>query len=498
MDAKTALALVRHQHRRIIAGPSPQAPVPVPPADATPRRALVVDGSEDGRLRLRGPLEQGLGLAVDVLPGAAAALEALRGHGYGLVVSELRLPGLDGLGLLEEVRRQGLPVAAIVVASHGDVRDAVRALRLGASDFLTRPVDPGRLCQAAERALRELAPRAAVAALRENIGRQFGCPEILSTDPRVHEALGMVCRAAPTDAPVLIEGETGTGKELVARAVHHNSPRRGGPLVAVNCAALPEPLASSELFGHEPGSFTGAVGRRAGRFELAHGGTIFLDEVGDLPPPVQAALVRVLHEHCFERLGGSETISVDVRVLAATNRPLRRLVRQGRFRPDLYYRLNVVQVRLPPLRRRPEDVPLLATHFAQKYAPPAGPVPRLDPEAVALLQSYPWPGNVRELENAIERACVTAHDGVIQPDDLPPGLAEDASTWPPGLVDLSRPLPQLLEEAVTDVEQTYLRKALQRSHGRLRRCARLCGLSEKCVRAKLEKYHIDRHEYLRD
>jgi DNA-binding NtrC family response regulator len=494
MEANTATPLAQHT-RRTVAGAER---VPGARADVPARRALVVDANEASRQRLRAVLERGLGLAVDALPGAGPALRALRRRRYSLLVSELCLPGLDGLGLVEQVRRRDLGVAAVVVARHSEVRDAVRAMRAGASDFLSWPVGADRLCRAAERALREQALRAEVAVLREQLGRRFHCPEILSKSPRVHEALDVVRRAAPTAAPILIAGETGTGKELVARAVHHLSPRRHGPLVAVNCAALPEHLAASELFGHEAGAFTGAVGRRAGRFELAHGGTLFLDEVGDLPPPVQAALVRVLHEQRFERVGGTETITVDVRVVAATNRPLRRLLRYGRFRPDLYYRLNVVKIELPPLRDRPEDVPLLAAYFAQKYTRPGAPPVRLDPEALALLQTYRWPGNVRELENAIESACIRSRDGVIRPQDLPPGLASRPPVWPTERVDLNRPLPQLLDEAIAVVERRYLRKALRKSRGQLGRCARLCGLSEKCVREKLEKYHIDRKQFMDD
>src|SRR5262249_22910880 len=251
---------------------------------------------------------------------------------------------------------------------------------------------------------------------------------ILSKNPHMHAVFELISNVAQSNATVLIEGETGTGKEQVARAIHQSSTNREGPLVAVNCAALPETLLESELFGHEKGAFTSAVGQRRGRFELANGGTLFLDEVGDVPATMQAKLLRVLQERRFERVGGTESIEVDVRVIAATNRSLPRLVRQGTCRDDLFYRLNVVKIDLPPLRDRPEDIPLLATHFAQKYARPGEAPKQLSPGAMEVLLNYSWPGNIRELENAIERACVTSRDNIIQVENLPTELVNPATS----------------------------------------------------------------------
>jgi transcriptional regulator with GAF, ATPase, and Fis domain len=309
----------------------------------------------------------------------------------------------------------------------------------------------------------------------------------------MHAIFELINNVAHSTSTVLIEGETGTGKEQVARAIHHAaSSVRTGPLVAVNCAALPETLLESELFGHEKGSFTSAVGQRRGRFELADGGTLFLDEVGDVPATMQAKLLRVLQERRFERVGGTESIEVDVRVIAATNRSLLKLVKEGTFREDLFYRLNVVKIDLPPLRERLEDIPLLATHFAGKYARAGDAGKQISPQAMEVLLNYRWPGNVRELENAIERACVTSRDQVIQKENLPPELVTPHSAGPAFHIDLDRPLPDLLYEATANIERQYIRKALKKSHGNVGRCARICGLSRRSITTKIAKYKLDK------
>jgi transcriptional regulator with GAF, ATPase, and Fis domain len=308
----------------------------------------------------------------------------------------------------------------------------------------------------------------------------------------MHAIFELINNLAHTMTTVLINGETGTGKELVARAIHQASQLRDGPMVAVNCAALPETLLESELFGHEKGAFTSAVGQRRGRFELADGGTIFLDEVGDIPAAMQAKLLRVLQERRFERVGGTESIEVNVRVIAATNRSLQQLVKEGTFREDLYYRLNVVKIDLPPLRERPEDISLLAEHFAGKFSPPDQPPKRIAPQAMEVLLHYRWPGNVRELENAVERACVTTMGGLIGLESLP---AEVLGTDAPSLpykVDLEQPLTELLRQINADVEQQYIRKALEKAHGNVGRCAKICGLSRRSISAKIAEYNINK------
>jgi DNA-binding NtrC family response regulator len=294
---------------------------------------------------------------------------------------------------------------------------------------------------------------------------------------------------------VLIEGETGTGKEQTARAIHEASQNRNGPLAAVNCAALPETLLESELFGHEKGAFTSAVSQRRGRFEQADGGTIFLDEVGDVPLPMQAKLLRVLQERRFERVGGNQSIEVDARVIAATNRSLKRLVAQGTFRDDLYYRLNVVKIDLPALRERPEDIPLLATHFLLKFSRPGEPPLQISPRAMEALLAYRWPGNIRELENAMERACITARDGVIQAENLPADISAPAAPRTPFHIDLDRPLPEVLHEAVDNIERQYISKALKKTRGNVSRCARICGMSRRSITGKISEYKLDKSAF---
>ena len=308
----------------------------------------------------------------------------------------------------------------------------------------------------------------------------------------MHSLFELIANVADSNSTVLIEGETGTGKEQVARAIHSTSERRTAPLVAVNCAALPEGLLESELFGHEKGSFTSAVGQRRGRFEMAHGGTLFLDEVGDVPPAMQAKLLRVLQERRFERVGGTETIEVDVRVIVATNRSLHQLVKEGKFREDLFYRLNVVRIELPPLRERAEDIPLLVTHFIEKYTRPGEMPKHLAPDAMQILLNYNWPGNIRQLENTIERACVTTRGQVIPLTSLPPEILYPPTPTLPFEVTLDRPLPELVRDIVATVEQEYLRKALVKTQGNVSRGARVCGLSRRCMTAKMAEYKLDK------
>ena len=313
------------------------------------------------------------------------------------------------------------------------------------------------------------------------------------------EIFDLIGCVAETTTTVLIEGETGTGKELIARAIHQASfATRKGPIVVVNCAALPENLLESELFGHEKGSFTGAAGQRKGRFELANGGTLFLDEVGDIPASMQVKLLRVLQERKFERVGANETIQVDVRVIGATNRNLETMVKEGKFREDLFYRLNVFKIDLPPLRDRPEDIPLLAAHFAEKYARPGQAPCQFTPEAMELILTYSWPGNIRQLENAIERAVVTAKDGMILPENLPADLAKPVPRKASFPMDLTRPLPDQLSELIADFEKRYLRRALKKSRGHVGRCARISGLSRRSITSKIAQYKIDTSLFKQD
>ncbi len=315
----------------------------------------------------------------------------------------------------------------------------------------------------------------------------------------MHEIFELIGHIAASTSTVLITGETGTGKEQIARAIHQASAaERTGAMIAINCAAVPETLLESELFGHEKGSFTGAAVQRRGRFEQANHGTIFLDEIGDVPPSMQIKLLRVLQERRFERVGGTESIEVDVRVVAATNRPLEKLVKENKFREDLFYRLNVIKIDLPPLRDRTEDIPVLAVHFTQKYGRRHQAPPQFAPEAMEALLAYDWPGNIRQLENAIERACVTASDGMITRKQLPPEVTGILPAGKGGIsVDLARPLADQLTELTAAFEERYLRKAMKRTRGHVGRCATLSGLSRRSITDKLANYKIDKDDFKR-
>jgi DNA-binding NtrC family response regulator len=460
------------------------------------RRILIAEDSSNTREHLRTLLEKDDRFQVDVVGDGAAAFDMLCGSSYSILITDLKMPGMDGMRLIEHVRQKQLPVTMIVVTGYGSIDQAVQAMRLGAYDFLTKPVDFDYLSLVIERALRERGLMDELMQLREQIRSQHAYQNMVSKNPRMHAVFELITNVGQTTTTVLIEGETGTGKEQVARAIHLASARqRNGEMVAVNCAALPENLLESELFGHEKGAFTGAVGSRQGRFELANSGTIFLDEVGDIPPAMQAKLLRVLQERRFERVGGTQSIEVDVRVIGATNRSLRRLVRQNKFREDLYYRLNVVKIDVPPLRERLEDVPLLATHFAARYARVGEPPKEIMPEAMERLLAHHWPGNIRELENAIERACVTARGPCIQASDLPAEVTAPPATDNFRALDLDRPLSELLREATQQMEKQYLRKALSKSRGNVGRAAQICGLSRRSISAKLAEYQIDKSEF---
>ncbi len=456
------------------AGPEARAAVPTENGRTrvSRRRILIVEDNETACKQIQVFLEMDPGLTVDTAANGSEALKALSERSYSVVVTDLKMPQVDGLQLLEEVQKRRLGADVIITTGFGTVDHAVQALRLGAADFLTKPINLEHLKLVVGRSLRERALQDEVAELREKLDEQDAFEGILTKSARMRDVFELISHVAETISTVLIFGETGTGKELVARAVHFRSPRSNQPFVAVNCAALPESLLESELFGHEKGAFTSAVGQRKGRFEMAHGGTIFLDEVGEIPLAMQAKLLRVLQERRFERVGGSQTIEVDVRVVAATNRDLLRLAKEGKFREDLYYRLNVVKIDLPPLSERTEDIPLLAGHFVEKFSRPGSPPKSIAPEAMEAMIQYRWPGNIRELENAMERACVTTRDELIRPENLPAEILRPARPRHPLPVDLSRPLAEQLADLTSAFEERYLRRALKRTRGHIGRTAR--------------------------
>jgi two-component system response regulator HydG len=448
---------------------------------AEPATVLVVDDDPG----LRESLERTLareGYRVVVAPDGRAGLERLQAGQVDLVVTDLKMPGLSGLELLRAAKAMAPDVDVIMLTAFGTVEEAVKAMKEGAYDFLTKPFRREQLLKLMDKAIERRALIAQNRVLQQQLEDLRARGQAIGASPVFRRLMTLIEQVADSEATVLILGESGTGKELAAREVHQRSPRRQGPFVAVNCAALPETLLESELFGYEKGAFTGATGRKEGRFELADGGTLFLDEVADLSPVTQPKILRVLQSGEFERLGGTRTIRVDVRLVAATNQDLARMVREKRFREDLFYRLNVITVHVPPLRERPEDIPLLAHHFLRVYA--AKNNRRLEgfsAEAMNRLESYAWPGNVRELENVIERAVVLAKEGRITETDLPEDLG--GVKPPPRDAILA-----LLGVPLDEVERRLLDETLRVTGGNKTQTAKLLGIDVRTVARKLERW----------
>jgi two-component system NtrC family response regulator len=444
-------------------------------------RILIVDDEASQRDILGGFLRK-QGYAVRQAASAPDALALLRAEPPDLLLTDVRLPGMSGLDLLREARSLSPDLPVIVVTAYGNVADAVEAMRAGAVDYVVKPVDLNALALRLGKALEGQRLLAENRALREALRGRYRVEGIIAVSGKMQEVLSLVHRVASTTATVLIHGESGTGKELVAQAIHYASARNGKPLVKVNCAALPEALLESELFGHTRGAYTGAVADRTGRFEVAHGGTIFLDEIGDVSLAVQVKLLRVLQEREFERVGSSRTVKVDVRVIAATNRDLARAVREKRFREDLYFRLNVVPIGIPALRERREDIGPLLDYFCRKYAAESGKAIRgITRDARDALYRYDYPGNVRELENVVERAVVLCRGDVIGVDDLPLVVQEKVEGR---VVDApAGSLPAELEA----LERRMIEDALQQADGVQTRAAELLGITERGLRYKLNK-----------
>jgi DNA-binding NtrC family response regulator len=418
-------------------------------------------------------------LAADGREGA----QAIERGDMDLVITDLRMPGLSGSELLRLVVSRYPSVPVIVLTGHGTVEDAVEAMRGGAYDFITKPVNLDHLSILAKRALerRELVRRNEE--LLEEVETQRRTSTIIGKSPAIHRIYELIRRVAPTKASVLITGESGVGKELVADAIHNLSPRSNKPLIKVHCAALAESLLESELFGHEKGSFTGAQGRKKGRFELANEGTLFLDEIGEINQNVQIKILRVLQEKRFERVGGEETIETDVRIVAATNKDLKDEIAAGTFREDLYYRLNVVNIHVPPLRDRKDDIPLLAGAFLREFADDNGKmITGFDPKAGAALYAYSWPGNIRELRNCIESAIVMASGNLVTVDDLPPTVRvsaeESVIRVPPG-------------SSLAETERILIRETLAAQAGNKSRTAEILGIGRKTLYQKIEEYGLE-------
>ena len=470
------------------------------PTGGVPVRVLVVD-DEPALRRSIARLLLSRGMNVLTAEDGAVALEVLETETVDVALIDLMMPNVGGLELLGHVRRKLTGVEVVIMTAFGDVETAVKAVRAGAFHFLTKPFRNNdevahTVLKAAEH--RRLVERAAQLERRLEQMEKFG--ELIGNSPPMQRVYRLAMGVAPTATTVLILGESGTGKELTARAIHQHSSRASGPFVAVNCSAIPVELVESELFGHVRGAFTGATGTREGLFEAAHKGTLFLDEVGDLPPMAQVKLLRALQEGEIKRVGSDEVRRVDVRVVAATNVELRRQVEVGRFREDLFYRLNVVAITLPPLRERREDIPLLAFHFLTKYAGRIGrTVHKLSPEVVRVLQQHPWPGNVRELENAIEYAVVFAKDDSILVEDLPfeqpplPAVAPATSSagvlLPEAILEL--PYRKAKEQALVAFESAYFEGVLERAGGNVSQAARRAGLDRSNFRRAAKRAGIN-------
>ena len=454
---------------------------------AEPATVLVADDDPG----LRESLERTLtreGYRVVLASDGRAALERVQAGGVDLIVTDLRMPGLTGLELLRAAKAIMPDVDVILLTAFGTVEEAVKAMKDGAYDFLTKPFRREQLIKLVDKALERRDLIEQNKALKKQLEDIRAKGQMIGASPAFRRMLTLVDQIADSSATILIQGESGAGKELVARTIHERSGRRGGPFVAVNCAALPETLLESELFGYEKGAFTGAAGRKEGRFELASGGTLFLDEVADLSLVTQPKILRVLQEGEFERLGGTRTLQVDVRIVAATNQDLAEMVREKRFREDLYYRLNVITVRVPPLRERHEDIRVLAQHYLRVYAAKNGrKLEGFSNEALERLESYKWPGNVRELENLIERTVLLARKDRIDAEDLPEEVA--GVKRPPRDAIL-----ELVGTPLADIEQRLLDETLRITGGNKTQAAKLLGIDVRTVARKLERREDDQAE----
>ncbi|HBA85704.1 MAG TPA: transcriptional regulator [Verrucomicrobia bacterium] len=446
---------------------------------------LIVDDEKN----TRDGLSRALRSHYDILlaENGQKALELAGSRTIDVVLSDVRMPGMDGLTLTQRLlARQPQPIC-ILLTAYGTIETAVEAMKRGAYDFLTKPVNLDRLDLLLKRALREHDIETENRELHEQLDSKYGLKNIIGQSAPMQEVFDMIRQVAPSRATVLIQGESGTGKELVAKALHQLSPRVQGPYVPVHCAALSHNLLESELFGHEKGAFTGATERRRGRFEMADGGTLFLDEIGEIDPSIQVKTLRVLEERKFERVGGQETLDVDVRLVAATNRNLKQMVEEGKFREDLFYRLYVVVIHLPPLRERAGDVPLLIQHFIGEYAREnARKIEGITPEAVDLLSAYSWPGNVRELRNVLERMVVLAHSERLSVRDIPAAIKDSVQT---------RPAPKPGKElSITEAEKQLIVKALDACGGNRTQAAAQLGISRRTLHRKLNEYGLHAEE----
>jgi len=453
-----------------------------------PSHILIVD-DDLNHLKTLQTIVRSWGYQVSTADDGVKAVETVKERPFALILMDVRMAQMSGIEALKQIKQYNPAIPILIMTAYSSVDSAVEALKAGAYDYLTKPLDFEVLKISLARALEHSGLKAENATLRSKMSADYELENIIGKSRPMKELVDMMSMVAPSEATVLITGESGTGKELIAKSIHHNSRRKDRPLVVVNCAALTETLLESELFGHEKGAFTGADRRREGRFKQADKGTIFLDEVGETSAAMQAKLLRVIQEREIQRIGGEETLSVDVRILAATNLNLEEEVKEGKFREDLFYRLNVVTLRLPPLRERPDDIPLLAHHFMEKYAKKNNKqLKGFSPLAMDMLLKYAWPGNVRELENVIERAVILLPDEHVTEKELPTTVTESyakESDWalPPPPVAANRPLNEIEKEAIL--------ATLEDSGGNKSETARRLGINRKTLHKKLKEYGAD-------
>lgn len=454
---------------------------------------LIVD-DEPNYLIVLSELLREEGLEVFTAGNGEEALKVVRQTDLDLIVTDMRMPGMDGLELLKTVKTINPDLPVIMVTAFGEVEKAVAAMKAGAYNYLTKPFNNDELILNVFKAVQHYSLVRENSRLREEMRHRTSFANMVGKNKKMQAIYSLIEKVAPTSTSVLITGESGTGKELVARAIHYNSPREKGPFISLNCAGLPETLLESELFGHEKGAFTGAIALRRGRFELADTGSIFLDEVAEMAMPLQAKLLRVLQERAFERVGGSQTLHVDVRVIAATNKDLKEEVEKGNFREDLYYRLNVLHIHLPPLRERTDDIPMLAAHFVAKYAKELNkPALEIAPETVRFLTTLPWEGNIRELENTIERGAILCASNLILPEDVEPETLSrsDSMPWLDGF-DVEKVFPAniALSDLLDGIEKKMVLSALERTEYVQTRAADALGITKSLLQYKMKKHGI--------
>ncbi|MBI3988885.1 MAG: sigma-54-dependent Fis family transcriptional regulator [candidate division NC10 bacterium] len=443
-------------------------------------RVLVVDDEESFRVLMESELER-MGHSVLCVKSGEEALSALAAQDFDAILLDLRMPGIGGMETLRRIKESGASAEVVILTGYPDIEDAVHAMKLGAYDYLTKPARPSELEEVLKRAAEKKRLQKENLALKRMMAQREPPPLILGRSQAIKSLLETVERIAKSDASVLIQGETGTGKGLLATVIHQKSERVTQPFLTINCSAFQDHLLESELFGHEKGAFTGAVGTKLGLFEVADGGILFLDEVGEMSQAMQAKLLQVLDTGELRRVGGTRILKVDVRIIASTNKDLAREVRMGRFREDLYYRMNVISLHLPPLGERKVDIPLLIEHFFGQFRIPGQPVKTVTPEALQLLTEYPWPGNVRELANTVERLVILSPGDVIGLDDLPPNIRPEQRS-----PILKEPSPLSLFE----MERLHITKVLSYTKGRKAQAARILGIDVKTLNHKIRAYHI--------